>query len=629
MMDKTMIDKCLQEVNLLKKVSHPNIVKYLDSFISQNELYIAIEWADKGDVKRLIKKYQQEGDLFEESRVIEYARQIASALIHMHDKRVIHRDLKPANILIFSDGAFKLGDLGLGRSMSDETFKAFSRVGTPLYMAPEVISNNGYDFKSDNWSLGCVVYELITLKSPFQTDEKISVMDLFKKIHTGQYPKIKDPKYITSTKLVEALLKVNPEERIDLSEVIRICEDYISKQEEKPKVDPFIIMDDIFEKLRLLDYETNFCEKYNKELITKYYFACLMNNSSNSETYPVQFAYFYELCNWLIMIIKQYVKLEILREFDLKIKRYDKKKTQDVQMADLLNDLKFFNIIETPNSQFKSGYGEKVCIVINKLCDNYLVKQNFIFKKPKFKEHSSKVETIKTRYDDIVLEENIGTNIGFKANTNYNFGGNFKRTGSAGSKGKFFSTTGRCKRFNSAFCQNDDETNNTTAYSIEDDYKSPNTMILQTTIEPGEWNNEFMRVAPILEIPEYPEFFESQSEGSLNANVAISTNIGEKSIKKLHNWESWFNSIIGCFEYLNTIHEKINSDLKKISYYEKKLLESSKLKASLTKLSSANKSNSHYKDECEGLRKSISSLMSEQEVIKEKIEQIKVIDTYY
>ena len=100
----------------------------------------------------------------------------------MHEQRVIHRDLKPANILIFSDGTFKLGDLGLGRSLSKETIKAFSRVGTPLYMSPEVINNKGYDFKSDNWSLGCVVYELVTLRSPFQINEKISVMDLIKSL---------------------------------------------------------------------------------------------------------------------------------------------------------------------------------------------------------------------------------------------------------------------------------------------------------------------------------------------------------------------------------------------------------------------------------------------------------------
>ena len=221
MMDQKQREKCLQEVKLLQSVDHPNIVKYLDSFISDNELYIAIEWADKGDLKRFIKKYLQEGDKIDEIKIIEYTRQLGSALLHMHEKRIIHRDLKPANILIFSDGLLKLGDLGLGRYMSDETFKAFSKVGTPLYMSPEVIRNDGYDFKSDVWSLGCVIYELVTFKSPFRTDEKISLYDLFTKINKGDYPRIMDEKYGTFIKdLIEKMLKVNPEERISLEEVI-------------------------------------------------------------------------------------------------------------------------------------------------------------------------------------------------------------------------------------------------------------------------------------------------------------------------------------------------------------------------------------------------------------------------
>lgn len=183
-------------------------------------MFIAIEWADKGDLKRYIRKCNQEGDHIDEFKIIENTRQLACALFHMHEKRIIHRDLKPANILIFSDGVLKLGDLGLGRYMSDETFKAFSQVGTPLYMSPEVIRNEGYDFKSDVWSLGCVVYELVTLKSPFRTDEKISMYDLFSKINKGDYPKILDEKYTYIVKdLVDKMLKVNPEDRISLEEV--------------------------------------------------------------------------------------------------------------------------------------------------------------------------------------------------------------------------------------------------------------------------------------------------------------------------------------------------------------------------------------------------------------------------
>lgn len=92
----------------------------------------------------------------------------------------MHRDLKPANIFIANDGSLKLGDLGLGRQMSSQTFELQSRVGTPLYMSPEVLQGSGYDWKSDVWSVGCVAYELCMLKSPFKREDiKMSLYDLF------------------------------------------------------------------------------------------------------------------------------------------------------------------------------------------------------------------------------------------------------------------------------------------------------------------------------------------------------------------------------------------------------------------------------------------------------------------
>ena len=105
---------------------------------------------------------------------------MASALQHMHEKRIMHWDLKPANIFISADGDLKLGDLGLGWALSSQTFEAYSRVGTPLYMSPEVLDGSGYDTKSDVWSLGCIAYELCTLKSPFKSDNnKMSLYELF------------------------------------------------------------------------------------------------------------------------------------------------------------------------------------------------------------------------------------------------------------------------------------------------------------------------------------------------------------------------------------------------------------------------------------------------------------------
>ena len=631
--DKNLVEKCLQEVNLLKRVNHPNIIKYLDSFIFQNELYIAVEWADKGDVKRLIRKYKQEGDEIDERKVIEYTKEIAAGLNHMHEQRIIHRDLKPANILITSDGIFKLGDLGLGRIMNTETIKTFSKVGTPLYMAPEVINNsNGYDFKCDNWSLGCVIYELITLRSPFQTSEKLSLIELFKKINSGLYPKIDNNKYQTAAKISEALLKVNPEERMDLPQVLKICDEYISKQEEKPRIDPFIIMDDMIEKLRLLNYEINFCQKHNHEIINKYYFACNMygynfDNKDNpsKETYPVQFAYFFDLCNWLMALIKQNANINILQEIDIKFKKYDKKKPQDVQIQDLLNDLKNLQVKVLINSRFKYGYGDGVCLVLTQLCDKYLIKQNFIFKKPKFQD-VQEIEKIKEYPEDIPLEENIGTNIGFKSNTNYNFSG-FKSIG-GGSKTKFYSGQ-KFKHFTSIGPMNDETSTNYSGQGEEENNKNNvnnEQAILYSNIPEADWQKEFNKVSNMLEIAEVSdEYFGSFSESSSNNKDQNKNENNYSAVKHIKNISKLFNNkYVNDAQYLELYNENIENELQKISNKESKLGTSNKgLKEELNKLKITKQANKQYEEEFDTISKSIKKKEIEKNNIESKLQKIK------
>lgn len=157
-----------KEVELLRRLKHPNIINCLDSFMERNEMYIVLEYAGGGDLSKLIRYFRKKNQLIVERTILKYFTQVCSAVEYIHSMRVLHRDIKPANIFTTPDGTVKLGDFGLGRFF-DQNNSAHSFVGTFYYMSPERVRASGYSFSSDIWSLGCVLYELITLNSPFST----------------------------------------------------------------------------------------------------------------------------------------------------------------------------------------------------------------------------------------------------------------------------------------------------------------------------------------------------------------------------------------------------------------------------------------------------------------------------
>lgn len=114
----------------MQSLDHPNIIKYFDSFISDNDLVIVFEWAAAGDLKRQLRKALEKGVGFEERVIWKYFSQISDAICHMHERRIMHRDLKPANLFLTLDGTIKVGDLGLSRELSENTFQAHSKVGS-------------------------------------------------------------------------------------------------------------------------------------------------------------------------------------------------------------------------------------------------------------------------------------------------------------------------------------------------------------------------------------------------------------------------------------------------------------------------------------------------------------------
>jgi len=213
--NKTSYSKCLKEVGLLRNLAHPNIIKYSDSFLEEDVLFIVLEWAAGGDLKNLISKIRREQTQLEEHTVWSYFSQCCEAVHHMHGQRIIHRDIKPSNVFVMDDGRLKLGDLGLGRYLDLQSILAFSQVGTPLYMSPEVLRGEGHDFASDIWSLGCVLYEMAMLRSPFQ--QKGLTMDkLFLKIVQGDYVSMNQETETYTAQmsaLIDSMLKTDPSTR--------------------------------------------------------------------------------------------------------------------------------------------------------------------------------------------------------------------------------------------------------------------------------------------------------------------------------------------------------------------------------------------------------------------------------
>ena len=159
--------ECYREVSILKKVSHKNIIKYYSSFLEKNILYIIMEYAELGDLYSLIKHYKKHSKFFSELDLWKISSEILSGLDYLHSHNIIHRDIKCLNLFITKDLHIKIGDLGVSAFSSGGENFHYTRVGTPLYISPELVKQKPYDYKTDIWSFGCSLYHLACLEPPF------------------------------------------------------------------------------------------------------------------------------------------------------------------------------------------------------------------------------------------------------------------------------------------------------------------------------------------------------------------------------------------------------------------------------------------------------------------------------
>ncbi|KAJ0740103.1 putative protein kinase STE-STE-Pl family [Helianthus annuus] len=155
----------MQEIDLLKNLNHKNIVKYLGSLKTKAHLHIILEYVENGSLANIIKP--NKFGPFPESLVAVYIAQVLEGLVYLHEQGVIHRDIKGANILTTKEGLVKLADFGVATKLTEADVNTHSVVGTPYWMAPEVIEMSGVCAASDIWSVGCTVIELLTCVPPY------------------------------------------------------------------------------------------------------------------------------------------------------------------------------------------------------------------------------------------------------------------------------------------------------------------------------------------------------------------------------------------------------------------------------------------------------------------------------
>jgi NIMA (never in mitosis gene a)-related kinase len=158
------------EIEILKMADHPNIIKYIDDYQFDKKQYIVMELIETGTLWRLIEGFQLEGKPIPEELILKIFSQLISVLKYCYDKRIIHRDVKTNNILYLKSNVVKLADFGIARVLPDDKkelgYNDGSSGGAVAYTSPEVSQNDFYSFPTDVWSLGIVMYQLMTLVLP-------------------------------------------------------------------------------------------------------------------------------------------------------------------------------------------------------------------------------------------------------------------------------------------------------------------------------------------------------------------------------------------------------------------------------------------------------------------------------
>jgi serine/threonine protein kinase len=191
------------EVTLMKSLNHPNIVKLYDVINDNGKIYMILEYCNGGDLSKYIRKRKTCYDN-------KYFQEILDGMRYLYDHQIMHRDIKPANFLIH-DHSIKISDFGFAKSFEKQEL-SLTFCGSPLYMSPEILKHSPYTSKSDLWSLGVILYELVVKEHPYYVTEANELMSIVKNGHNIDITKIKNTYY---TFVIKLLLEQDVNNRTD------------------------------------------------------------------------------------------------------------------------------------------------------------------------------------------------------------------------------------------------------------------------------------------------------------------------------------------------------------------------------------------------------------------------------
>ncbi|KAI8054141.1 kinase-like domain-containing protein [Gilbertella persicaria] len=225
--DESLYAEIMKEVNILKTLSHANVIKYIGFISTEQYLNIVLEYAENGSLISTLKAF----GAFPEKLVASFCAKILKGLDYLHDNQVVHCDLKAANILTTKTGDVKLTDFGVSLNLKLKAVDADTISGTPNWMAPEVIELKGATTKSDIWSLGCTLIELVTGKPPYS--DMLAMSAMFR-IVEDDYPPLPDTISQDMHEFLLCCFQKDPEKRSSSKQLLQ--HPWILKNQRKKKI---------------------------------------------------------------------------------------------------------------------------------------------------------------------------------------------------------------------------------------------------------------------------------------------------------------------------------------------------------------------------------------------------------